>query len=392
MIQVRYLNYDKYEGKELSEIGMGCYALGGAYGSVNSKRYKEVLERAYDLGVNLFDTADTYGPKAEEILGETVSPFREEINISTKVGVKEGYEADLSYDSVVSACEESLERLDTSYIDFYFVHFDDPDTPVEETVGALEDLKTDGKIDNYGLSHLPIERVKEYVEKGDITISMLELSAVARDSKRELLPFYKKKDIGAFAFSVTGRGILTGRFDEKPEFEPGDIRNMDPLFKYTRFESALRIADKMEDVGGKYDKSSVQVAINWVINQDGIINALTGPSSVEHLEENVGGSGWYLYEEDLEELNSFIDDEEERLEKIEPKLVKKILTGELSEDTETAFNDLVYAMETSITRDMVNEGKIMPIFQKLMSQRKSEKGLTRKGLKSFQKEIKNTIF
>ncbi len=385
------MNYNKYERKELSEIGMGCYALGGAYGPVNKRRYKEVLQHAYDLGVNLFDTADTYGPKAEEVLGDAVAPFREEINISTKVGIKEGYKADMSYDSVMSACDESLERLDTSYVDFYFVHFDDPDTPVERTIGALEDLKMDGKIDNYGLSHLPMERVKEYVEEGDITISMLELSAVSRDSMKEPLPFYRDHNIGAFAFSVTGRGILTGKFEETPQFQPGDIRNMDPLFKYARFESAQRITDKMEEIGDKYDKSPVQVAINWVINQDGIITALTGPSSIEHLEENVGGSGWELYQDDLQELDSFIEEEKDRLEETEPKMVQKILTKELSEDKNDAFNDLVYAMETSITHDMVSEKKMMPLFQKLMTMRKSEKGLTVKGLKEIQTQIRNTV-
>ena len=386
------MNYNKYQHKELSEIGMGCYTLGGAYGQVNGRRYKEVLKHAYDQGVNLFDTADTYGPKAEEVLGEAVAPFREEINISTKVGIREGYKADMSYDSVISACDDSLERLDTSYVDFYFVHFDDPDTPVERTIGALEDLKMDGKIDNYGLSHLPIDRVKEYVEKGDVTVSMLELSAVSRQAKKELLPFYNENDIGAFAFSITGRGILTGKFEEKPQFEPGDIRNMDPLFKHARFESALRIAEKMDKIGDKYDKSSVQVAINWVINQDGIISALTGPSTIEHLEENVGGSGWDIHEEDMEELDKFLEEEEERLKKTEPERVKKILTQGLPDHKGTAFNDLVYAMETSINHDMVKEKEIMPLFQKLITMQKSEKGLTEKGLKEIQTQIRNTVF
>lgn len=386
------INYNQYQRKELSEIGMGCYALGGAYGSVNENKYKKVLEHAYDLGINLFDTADTYGPKAEEILGEAVSQFREKVNISTKVGIKEGYKADMSYDRVMSACDESLERLDTSYVDFYFVHFDDPNTPVEKTIAALEDLKMDGKIDNYGLSHLPIERVKEYVAKGDVTISMLELSAVSRQAKKELLPFYDENDIGAFAFSVTGRGILTGKFEKTPKFEPGDIRNMDPLFKHARFESALRITEKMSELGEKYDISSVQVAINWVINQDGIISALTGPSSIDHLEENVGGSGWDIHEEDMVELNSFMENEEERLKKTEPEMVKKILTQELPDHKGTAFNDLIYAMETSITQNMVSEKEIMPMFQKIMTLRKSEKGLTHKGLEEIQTQIKNTVF
>jgi len=386
------INYNKYQRKEISEIGMGCYALGGAYGSVEERKYKKVLEHAYDLGVNLFDTADTYGPKAEEVLGEAVNPFREDINISTKVGIKEGYKADMSYDRVISACDESLERLDTSYVDFYFVHFDDPETTVERTIGALEDLKMDGKIDNYGISHLPIERVREYIRKGDVTVSMVELSAVSREAKKELLPYYREQDIGAFAFSVTGRGILTGKFEEKPKFDKGDIRNMDPLFKHARFESSLRITEKMKEIGEKYEKSSVQVAINWVINQEGIVSALTGPSKIDHLEENVGASGWDLYEEDMDELDSFLEKEEEKLKKIEPEIVKKILTQELPDHKGTAFNDLVYAMETSINHDMVSEKEIMPFFQKIMALRRSEKGLTEKGLKQLQKEIKNTIF
>jgi len=272
------MRYRSHNDLEVSEVGMGCYALSGSYGSVNPEKYKSVLNHALDLGINLFDTAATYGEEAEKLLGEVVSPIREDVVLSTKIGMGEDGKTSLAYEDVKNACEDSLDRLSTDYIDIYLVHFDDPETPVKETVKALEDLKQEGKIRHYGVSHLPTERVKEYLKKGDVSFCLMELSAVSRQSRKKLLPLCQEFGAKAIAFSVTGRGVLSGKINEDTEFDPSDIRKMDPLFKKERFKSALRISKKLEEIGKKYEKTSTQVAINWVLSQEGVVSALTGPS------------------------------------------------------------------------------------------------------------------
>lgn len=385
------MEYNKFQAKEISEIGMGCYALSGAYGPVDRKVYKKVLEHAADQGINFFDTADTYGPKAEQILGEVVSPIRDEVVLQTKVGIKEGSEPDLSYDAVMSACEDSLERLDTSYIDYYLVHFADPETPVEETVGALKDLKTDGKIDGYGVSHIGLDEIRKYSKAGKLSIAMMEFNAVSRKAKEELLPFCIKKDIEAVAFSVTGRGILTGKYSKDTPPEKAGIKSIDPLFKHAKLQSALRIVDRLKEIGKKYDKTPVQTAIRWVLSQP-VICALTGPSSKDHLDENLGGSGWEFYEEDLKELEEYLEAEEKWLKQMEPQVIRTLLNSPLNQNLQKAYSDMVYVIETSIQHSFTDENEIMPTFQKLWSMQSSEDGITKEKLQNIQEELRNILF
>jgi len=386
------LRYNRFQGKEISEVGMGCYALSGAYGPVDRKVYKKVLEHAAQQGINFFDTADTYGPKAEQILGEVVSPIREEVILQTKVGIKEGSKPDLSYDAVMSACEDSLERLDTSYIDYYLVHFADPETSVEETVGAMKDLKTDGKIDGYGVSHIGLDEIRKYSKAGNISIAMMEFNAVSRKAKEELLPFCIKKDIGAVAFSVTGRGILTGKYSTGTHPEKAGIKSIDPLFKHAKLQSALRIVDRLKEIGRKYDKTPVQTAIRWVLSQEDIICALTGPSSKDHLDENLGGSGWEFYEEDLKELEEYLEEEEKWLNQKEPQVIRTLLTSSLNQDLQKAYSDMIYVIETSVQHSLTDEKEIMPTFQKLWSMKSSEDGITKEKIQKIQEELRNILF
>ncbi len=385
------MKYRSHEDLDVSEVGMGCYALSGSYGSVDAEKYKSVLNHALDLGINLFDTAATYGEEAEKLLGEVLNPVREDVIVSTKIGMGKDGKPSLAYEDVINACENSLDRLGTDYIDIYLVHFDDPDTAVEDTIDGLDDLKEEGKIKYYGVSHLPTERVKEYLKKGDVSFCLIELSAVSRQSRKKLLPLCQEYGAKAIAFSVTGRGVLSGKIDEDTEFDSSDIRKMDPLFKKERFKSALRISKKLEEIGKKYEKTSIQVAINWVLSQEGIISALTGPSSKEHLKENVKGSGWNLKEEDLREIETFLGEEEEVLREKEPEIIDEILKEQLPEELQEAFNDLVYVMEVSMDRGMVEEKKIVPIFQELIATRREHEDLTHNKLEEIRKKAKDIV-
>jgi len=380
------MEYRTHKGFNLSEIGVGCYSLAGVYGKKDVKKFKKMLNCAYELGVNFFDTAEGYGD-AETILGETVKPYREQIYIATKVGIKEGVKPNLSSSYIRKACDKSLERLQTDYIDLYQVHFDDPTTPVEETVKALEDLAAEGKILKYGVGHLPADRVKAYCRTGNVFSLLMELSAVARHSQKHLLPLCKEYGVGGIAFSTTGRGLLTGKYND-PSFEPGDLRNMDPLFQRENFQSGLRIVDKFAELGKDYEKTPVQVAIAWVLSQPGIICALVGPSTIPHLEENLGGSGWSLSPEHHEELEALFKKEDEWLKKEQLSSVRYILSHKLPQEFSNAFADLVYVLETAMLLELVEEKEILPVFYELFGLQKTQDSTK---LVTIQKKLNNIL-
>lgn len=384
------MEHREHDGFRISEVGVGCYALSGVYGTKDVEEFKRMLQRACELGVNFFDVAETYGD-AERILGEAIKPFRQEVYVATKVGVRGGLQPNLSSSYIKRACEESLERLQTDHIDLYQVHFDDPDTPIEETVGALEELVREGKIRRYGVGHLPLERVEAYFKAGKVFSVLMELSAVARESRKKLLPLCRVHGVGAIAFSVTGRGLLTRRFQERPSFEPGDIRNIDPLFQRERLQSGLRVAEKLAELGKRYGKTPAQVAIAWVLAQPGVICALTGPSTVAHLEENVGGSGCTFHPDELEDLESFLEREDAWLEGEQRSSLKQILSTPLPEEPFRAFVDLVYAIETALLLGLTSEREILPIAQELYGMRKALDETSRPKLEGAQNRLRDLI-
>jgi len=355
------VEYQNSNGLNLSKIGVGCYSLSGVYGKKDINQFKEMINRAYKAGISFFDTAAAYGD-AEKILGEIIKPYRDRVILSTKVGVEDGAKPVLSSDYIKKSCEDSLKRLNTDYIDVYNVHFNDPETAVEETVAAFEDLVREGKIRKYGLGHLPMEKVTEYIEKGNIFSILMELSAVSRKSAKVLLPFCRKHKINGIAFSVTGRGLLTGKYDKNTRFEKGDIRNLDPQFQREKLDYSLKIMIKLRELGKGMGKTPVQVAIGWVLAREGISTALIGPSTVEHLEENLGGTGWVFPAEELNQLDDFIAEQEKILKRNECDTIESIMDNELSGDREKDFVDLVYCIETAITNDFVKEEEILPVF------------------------------
>ena len=357
------MRYRYHMGMKISEVSIGTYALSGVYGQKDLAEFRRMILRAYELGVNFFDTAEGYG-QAEEVLGEVVRPFREEINIATKVGLGEGRKPNLSRDHVLRACEKSLRRLNTDYIDLYQVHFSDPNTPVEETVEALEDLVSEGKIRYYGVCHLPIETIEKYCVIGRPFSVLAEVSAVARGFHRKLIPLNRRYKLGIIAFSVTGRGMLTGKVDESTRFNQTDIRHLDPLFQHDRFKHGLKVARELARVGKELSMTPAQVAISWVLSQEGIISALSGPSTTEHLEENVEACNLRIPRDKLEEIDKFLQREERQLRTEEAKTVKRILNSPIR-DAQRGFVDLIYAIEAAVDLDMLDEEEVLPLFHEL---------------------------
>jgi aryl-alcohol dehydrogenase-like predicted oxidoreductase len=381
------MEYREHSGLDLSEIGIGCYALSGVYGKKDEHVFQQVIERAHDLGVTFFDTAEGYGI-AEKVLGKIIKPFRDEIVLSTKVGVKKGVKPNLSADYIQTACRDSLKALDTDFIDIYHIHYDDPQWSVEEVVGALEDLVRDGLIRYYGLDHVAPDRLQAYLEKGQVFSIMMELSAVERNALVGMLPVCRERDIAGGAFSVTGRGLLTGKVRDAASFRTDDFRRNDPLFQRERLQSGLRIVDKLKETGRKYGKTPVQAAIAWVLHQPGITCALTGPSSTEHLEENLGGSGWKLDPQDLHELDRFLVEEQVTLEAEQRQSIQSILTSEVDQDANQAFTDLIYVLETAFCLGAASEEQLMPLFYELVPLRNQ---LQDSGIREKLIPIKNLI-
>lgn len=361
------MQYRTHRGESLSEIGFGCYALSGAYGQKDLGQSVALIRQAYDLGVTFFDTADAYGP-AEEVLGRALAPFRDRVWIASKVGWGSEHRPDCSPGHVRASCEASLQRLGTDHLDLYQIHFHDRDTQIEETVGALEDLKSAGKIRYYGLGHLQPDGMAGYMATGQVFSALTELSTVARRALKRRVPLCQDSGVGVLAFSVTGRGLLTGKIGPGHTFEEGDIRRIDPLFQRERLASGLRVLERLKALGVKHGKTPVQVAIAWVLAQPAVVCALTGPSTIPHLEENVGGSGWTIEAEDMAALELFFETEDEWLQKEQIRALQSILTGELEADG--AFADLVYVLETLVDRDLALEEEIMPIYEQLMPLRK----------------------
>ncbi len=361
------MKYRQYKDWHISEIGYGLYGFSGAYGKVDQAAFEETICGAYERGVNLFDTAEGYGG-AEEFLGKVVSPFRDQIYIATKLSGQSGV-PDLSTHGVRKGCEASLKRLNTDVIDLYQIHFDDPNTPILETVTALEGLIEQGKIRQYGICHLSADKARQYAEIGDPFSILMELSPVACTAIKTLLPVCEDYDLAALAFSITGRGILTGRFEADHVFMPGDIRRMDPLFKRERFKSAQRVRKYLARLGDQYDRTALQMGIAWVLTQPKMVCALTGTSSIDHLEENLAASEIELEQNDTDALNRFLAEEERRLALKQEHTIKRILHEPLDEDPEQAFNDLIYILETAIQIGEVGETDVIPIFKELFSLR-----------------------
>jgi len=373
----------------LSRIGLGCYGLSGAYGAVDEARFERTLRAAFEQGVNFFDTAEGYGV-AETFLGRALAPVRDQVYIATKLSGTGG-QADLSASAVQSACQASLRRLGTDMIDLYQIHFDDPNTPVLETVTALDGLVEAGMIRRYGVSHLPVDRVRAYAEAGGLFSILMELSPVARGALDTLLPICDEHNLAAIAFSVTGRGILSGCYAGGHIFATGDIRRMDPLFKRERFDSALRVRDYLAKVGECYSATAVQMGIAWVLAQPQVACALTGTSSPAHLAENLVASEINLAPADLDALNAFLAQEDARLAVAQRVTVRHILAAPLAADPEMAFNDLVYVMETAVSLVIVSEGEVMATFMELFSLREALDENARRKMQGIQHHLRGMI-
>jgi len=346
----------------LSPLGFGCYALGGAYGNkLTDTESIHLLCRAFELGFRLFDTSSSYGD-TEGLLAIALGGYRHDISLVTKVGLSQKHGRDLSAQHVLSSCEASLRNLRTDYIDLYQVHFDDPTTPVEQTVQALERLKESGKIRHYGIGHLPLPAVLSFMDVGKPSSVMMELSPLATSRYREFDHMSQQK-LDVIAFSITGRGILSGTYSSARTHDSQDIRRLDPLFRRAKLDLGLKLSRSLKGIGQKYGMTPAQVAIRWVVEQPGVAVALTGPTRYEHLEENWLALQLSMDKVDKDLVGELVARHDQDLASTVAQDVSAILYGPLAATFPEAQADLVYVLEYGSEERILESAQSMELFR-----------------------------
>ncbi|HVA38899.1 MAG TPA: aldo/keto reductase [Candidatus Dormibacteraeota bacterium] len=301
-------------GISVGEIGYGCMGLTWAYGEpVDAAREADavaLIHRAVELGVTLFDTADMYGPFTnEELLGRALRGRRDRVAIATKCGLvvhdKTTYDVrrNARPEHITAACEASLRRLGTETIDLYQLHRVDPDVPVEESVGAMAELVTAGKVRAIGLSEVDVPTLERAVRVHPIASLQSELSLFERYVLAEILPWCEAHGVALIAYAPLGRGFLTGRL-AKDAIMAGDFRATLPRFRGEAFERNQRLVEEVDAIAGRLGVTSGQAALAWVLAQGEGVIPIPGTKRVAYLEENVAAAGVRLSQEDLAALNA----------------------------------------------------------------------------------------
>jgi aryl-alcohol dehydrogenase-like predicted oxidoreductase len=278
---------------EVPQLGLGCMSMSEFYGAADESESLATLDRALDLGVTFWDTADVYGPgKNEELLARALAGRRQRVTLATKFGIVRNEAGAFvavngKPEYVRQACEASLRRLRTEVIDLYYQHRVDPDTPIEETVGAMARLVEEGKVRHLGLSEAAPQTIRRAHRVHPLAALQTEYSLWSRDPEDELLALCQELGVGFVAYSPLGRGFLSGRFRSVADLAPDDFRRFSPRFQGDNFAKNLDLVKHIEELAQTKGCTSSQLALAWVVQQGEHIVPIPGTTSQRHLEENV---------------------------------------------------------------------------------------------------------
>jgi aryl-alcohol dehydrogenase-like predicted oxidoreductase len=294
------------QGLEVSAIGLGCMGLSFGYGPATDKSEAiSLIRAAHDRGVTFFDSAEAYGAANEEMLGEAVAPFRNQVVIATKFGFKDGNAAaglDSSPARIRLVAEQSLKRLKTDVIDLFYQHRVDPNVPMEDVAGTVKDLIAEGKVRHFGLSEAGIANIRRAHAVQPVAALQSEYSMFTRELEDKIIPILEELGIGLVPFSPLGKGFLTGKIDTATQFAKGDIRNNLPRFQDAAREANANLVKRIGEIAEVKGATPAQVALGWLLAQKPWIVPIPGTTKKHRMEENAGGADVELTTEDLGSL------------------------------------------------------------------------------------------
>ena len=298
---------------EVSALGLGCMGMSFSYGPAADKQEMiSLLRSAVERGVTFFDTAEVYGPFTnEELVGEALSPLRDQLVIATKFGFRlhpDGSPGWLGLDSrpehIKQAAEGSLKRLKVDAIDLFYQHRVDPDVPIEDVAGAMKDLIQQGKVKHFGLSEAGAQTIRRAHAVQPVTAVQSEYSLWWRRPEAEVLPTLEELGIGFVPYSPLGKGFLTGKVDENTKFDSSDFRNTLPRFTPEARKANQALVDLLGQIAESKKSTPAQIALTWLLAQKAWIVPIPGTRKVERLDENIGSVALELTSDDLREIES----------------------------------------------------------------------------------------
>lgn len=301
------------QGLVVPAVGLGCMGMSDFYGSSDEANNLSVLEKAVEIGCTFWDTSDMYGPFTNEILlSKALKGRRDKITLATKFGIMRGEDGswlgtkgDAAY--VKASCEASLKRLDTDYIDLYYQHRVDPNTPIEETVSAMSELVKEGKVRYIGLSEADPETIDRANKVHPISALQTEYSLWTREVEAEILLTVQRLNIGFVSYSPLGRGFLSGSIRSRKDLDPSDWRLSNPRFSEEAIAKNIELADLVAEIAKEANVTPAQIALAWVLSRDDSIATIPGTRKIERLEQNWAAQDISLKQEQIDRLNSIID-------------------------------------------------------------------------------------
>lgn len=299
-------------GLEVSALGLGCMGLSFGYGPATEKQEAiKLIRAAYERGVTFFDTAEAYGPFTnEDLLGEALQPFRNEVVIATKFGFTGGKSTvglDSRPENIRAVAEASLKRLRVEAIDLFYQHRVDPAVPIEDVAGTVKELIGEGKVKHFGLSEAGASTIRRAHAVQPVTALQSEYSLWWREPEESILPTLEELGIGFVPFSPLGKGFLTGKIDEGTSFDKSDFRNVVPRFSEENRKANQGLVELLAEIAGEKNTggvpaSTAQIALAWLLAQKPWIVPIPGTTKLHRLEENLGAAAIELTASDLKAI------------------------------------------------------------------------------------------